>query len=180
MRFFFLIFLFPFLSGCSLPGTQTEQTGNTILYDGASFSLSVPKTWTEVKSTNLPTPKKWTIELAYIAPDTKYGFANNLVILGNTLENPMTSKKYSELNQLQTSRNYLEYTKIDDTDIIFSDDDNSRIYTFEARYNQSAPRMKFIQTSHVCGKKVYLIHLSLSLDKDPSIYVPLLKTFGCK
>ena len=92
----------------------------------------------------------------------------------------MTSKKYSELNQLQTSRNYLEYTKITDADIIFSDDEPSRVYTFEARYNQSTPRMKFIQTTHTCGNKVYLIHLSLSLDKDPSIYIPLLQTFQCQ
>lgn len=41
----------------------------------------------------------------------------------DTLEVPMTSKKYIEMNQIQTTRNYLEYTKISDESVLFSDDD---------------------------------------------------------
>jgi len=100
--------------------------------------------------------------------------------MSNTLESIVTSKKYSELNQLQTSKNYLEYTKTTDRDITFSDEETSRVYIFEARYNESSPRMKFVQTARVCGTTVYLLHFSLSLDKDPALYVPLLQTFVCK
>ncbi len=92
----------------------------------------------------------------------------------------MTSRRYSELNNLQTTKNYLEYTKTTDADFTFLDNETSRIYVFEARYNQTTPRMKFIQTARVCGTHVYLLHFSLSLDKDAAIYAKLLESFTCK
>lgn len=181
MRFLPLFLLTSFvLASCTLPGTQSETTQNTALYEGKLFSMSVPKSWSGAAPKTLPTPKKWTIELAYVSPDTKYGFSNNLVIMSNALDTIVTSKKYSELNQLQTSKNYLEYTKTTDQDITFTDKETSRVYIFEARYNESSPRMKFVQTARVCGTTVYLLHFSLSLDKDPTLYLPLLQTFVCK
>jgi hypothetical protein len=93
----------------------------------------------------------------------------------------MTSTKYSELNHIQTSKNYLEYTRIKDEMITFNDQaDSSHVYTFEARYNQTTPKMKFIQTARVCGTKVYLLHFTLSLEKNPDNYLELLKSFTCK
>ncbi len=92
----------------------------------------------------------------------------------------ITSKKYSEVNELQTSRNYLEYTKLQDEALIFSDDDESRVFVFEAKYNQTTPRMKFVETAKVCGKKVYLLHFSITLDKNPDAYKELFKSFACK
>ena len=91
----------------------------------------------------------------------------------------MTSKRYSELNQIQTTRNYLEYTKISDDAILFVGDDESRVTVFEARYNTTTARMKFIQTAKVCGTKVYLIHAAIALDKNPDNYISLFKTFTC-
>ncbi len=98
----------------------------------------------------------------------------------DTLENIVTSEKYSELNNLQTMRNYLEYTKLQDIPFTFSDAEISRLYVFEARYNQTTPKMQFIQTARVCGANVYLLHVSLSLDKSPTNYIELLKSFKCK
>ncbi len=100
--------------------------------------------------------------------------------MSNIIDAPMTSKKYSELNEIQTTKNYLEYTKLTDEDMTFADSEVTRFYSFEARYNETAPRMRFLQTARVCGTKVYLLHFALSIDKDPSIYVPLLQTFACK
>lgn len=96
------------------------------------------------------------------------------------LRTPLTSKKYSELNYIQTTRNYLEYTKLQELPIAFSDTDTSLLYVFEARYNKTTPRMKFIQTAKVCGTNVYLLHIALSLDKAPEKYIELMKSFQCK
>lgn len=115
-----------------------------------------------------------------MSPDMKYGFSNNLIVMKDGLNSIVTSSKYSELNNLQTSRNYLEYTKLQDTEFTFSDSETSRLYVFEARYNQTTPKMKFIQVARVCGSSVYFLHFSLSLDKSPDNYISLLKTFQCK
>lgn len=93
---------------------------------------------------------------------------------------PVTSKKYSELNNVQTTKKYLEYTKLKNEAILFSDSDESMLYIFEARYNTATPRMKFLQTAKVCGTRVYLMHIALSLDKSADTYKDILKTFECR
>lgn len=98
----------------------------------------------------------------------------------DSLNGIITSSRYAELSGVQSSKNYLEYTKLQDNPIIFSDTDESRITVFEAKYNPTTPRLKFIQTSKVCGTNVYLIHFSISLDKSPDAYIALAKTFSCK
>lgn len=115
-----------------------------------------------------------------MSKEVKYGFSNNYVIMADSIDIPITSKKYSELNHIQTTRNYLEYTKLQEIPISFSDSDTSLLYVFEARYNKTTPRMKFIQTAKTCGTRVYLLHVSLSLEKVPDKFIELLKTFMCK
>ncbi len=115
-----------------------------------------------------------------MSKDVRYGFSNNYVIMQDALDMALTSKKYSELNHIQTTKNYLEYTKLQELSVTFSDADESVLYVFEARYNKTTPRMKFIQTAKVCGTRVYLLHATVSLDKVVDKYVELLKTFQCK
>lgn len=141
--------------------------------------MSIPASWKTTIDTHLPTPRNGTVVLTAVSPEVRYGFSNNIIILEDLLDTPMTSRKYSEINQIQTTRNYLEYTKLSDEAILFGDDDESRIHAFEARYNTTTSRMKFIQTAKVCGTKVYLIHAAIALDKDTKNYTDLFKTFRC-
>jgi hypothetical protein len=178
---FFFILTALLLSSCSiLPGTQEEVQDNATIYTGSGFSMQVPTLWKSNTGVLLPNPKSGSLELALISPDVRYGFSNNLVIMKDNLNGIISSKKYAELNSVQTTRNYLEYTKIQDELILFSDSDESRISVFEAKYNPATPRLKFIQTAKVCGTSVYLIHFSLALDKSPDAYIALAKTFSCK
>lgn len=169
------------LSSCSiLPGTQTEIQDNATIYTGSGFSMQIPALWKTNTGNNIPNPKSGSLALALISPDIRYGFSNNLVIMQDSLNGIISSKRYAELNNVQTTKNYLEYTKIQDDLILFSDSDESRVSVFEAKYNPSTPRLKFIQTAKVCGTSVYLIHFSLALDKSPDAYIALAKTFSCK
>lgn len=92
----------------------------------------------------------------------------------------MTSRRYSELNNLQTKKNYYEYASLKEEDMIYNDSEPTRVYVFEAKYNETTPKLKFIQTARVCGTKVYLLHFTLSPDKKSDNYISLLKTFTCK
>lgn len=142
--------------------------------------MQVPQNWTNATGATLLSPKIGNIVLSLLSPDMKYGFSNNLMVMQDVLDGMITSARYSEVNNAQTSRNYLEYNKLKDEPIIFSDSDASRVYVFEAKYNPSTPRLKFIQTAKVCGTTVYLIHFSLALDKEPANYIALAKTFKCQ
>ncbi len=170
------------LAGCSLPGTQSETAVGEGLtpYTGSGYSMSVPSTWNTTPSVSLPMPRHGQVVLTAISPEIRYGFSNNIIIMQDALDTPMTSRKYSELNQIQTTRNYLEYTKLSDEVILFEDEDESRVYVFEARYNTTTQRMKFIQTAKVCGTRVYLMHAAIALDKDAANYTSLFKSFQCK
>ena len=178
----FLLTSLTFLMSCSLPGIQTEESpqDGTKVYSGTGFSLSVPEDWTAPKNTDVPTPRQGEIALSLLSPEVKYGFSNTLLVMKDILKTPVTSKKYSELNHVQTTKNYLEYTKLADDALLFEDSDESRVYTFEARYNATTPRMKFVQTAKVCGTDVYLLHVALSLDKNTKNYIDLFRTFLCK
>jgi hypothetical protein len=142
--------------------------------------MDIPEDWTTTPSQTIPTPKNGAVVLTAISPEVRYGFSNNIIIMRDSLDTPVTSRKYSELNQIQTTRNYLEYTKISDDAVLFTDDDESRVTVFEAKYNTTTSRMKFIQTAKVCGTSVYLIHAAIALDKNPDNYISLFKTFECQ
>jgi hypothetical protein len=180
---FILICITPFLFlSCSLPGTEDEGAvveENTVQYEDKLVSMRVPKTWSG-KTDNLPTPRVGSIVAAFVSPDVKQWFANNFLILSDTLMNIMTSRRYSELNNLQTKKNYYEYGSLKEEDITFLDNELSRVYVFEARYNETTPKLKFIQTARVCGTQVYLLHFTLSPEKKSENYISLLKTFTCK
>ncbi len=179
MRIFFLVALL-FLSSCSLPvGTDTTQS-SLIPYDWGQFTIQVPKSWNEAKKQDIPLPKNGTVVLAYVSPEITNGFSNNLLIIKEKLTGLMSSKKYSELNHIQTTKSYLEYTKLLDSSILFSDGDESKVYGFEARYNQNTPRKKFLQTSKICTDTVYLMTVSISLEKDITKYKEILQSFTCK
>lgn len=77
-------------------------------------------------------------------------------------------------------KNYFEYTTITHEPILFADEDISWITVFEAKYNSTTPKMKFLQTAKVCGPYIYMIHASITLDKNSDNYKSLFKTFRCQ
>jgi hypothetical protein len=181
MRLTLSLCLLALLSSCSLlPGTQTEVQSNATVYSGSGFTLQVPSLWTASTGSATPTPRVGNIALALVSPDIRYGFANTLIVMRDALQGIITSARYAEVSTAQSSHNYLEYTKLQDDPIIFSDTDESRVTVFEAKYNPSTPRLKFIQTAKVCGTSVYLIHFAIALDKAPDAYIALAKTFTCE
>jgi len=142
--------------------------------------MTVPSAWQEVDSLSLPTPKSGAVALALTSTEIKSGFANNLTVLVDDLSEDITSDKYATLNYKLTSGKYLEVTKLDEKSITFPDTNISTLYIFEAKYNASSTKQKFLQTAHVCDKKVYLITIGVALDtKDTAKYETLAKSFQC-
>lgn len=173
-----LIFL---LSSCFSSSSSTDTSSLTD-FSGSWFSVSIPKTWTIIdnKSKILPTPKDSSIVLAASSQEVKYWFANNMLVLSANLAKATSSKTYSDLNNIGSSKTYKNYLKLDKKDFTFTDWDISSLYIFQAKYNETTPNLKFIQTSHICDMKAYLITIALNIDvKDTSKYEDMLKTFKC-
>lgn len=155
------------LSGCFGSTTTTTDTGNLTSFSGSGFTMQVPKTWTAVALVDLPKPKNGTVVGAFTSLDITSGFANNLLILKDTLNTDadptMNSRKYAVVNKALVSGDYLEYTSLSESDITFPDGDKGLLTTFEARYNTSTPKQEFLQTAKICGKNVYLLTIGLNL-----------------
>lgn len=147
--------------------------------------MQVPKAWTAVSEKDLPKPKSGTVAGAFTSSEITSGFANNLLILQDSLatntDATMNSRKYAVVNQALTTGEYLEYTKLSDSKVIFGDQDEGLITIFEARYNKETPKQKFLQTAKICGKNVYLLTIGLNLTStSTSKYSDIFKTFTCK
>lgn len=161
-----------------------ESTSWLKLFENNNFSLNIPEKWEiiENKDNILPKPKFWKISLAVSSSDFIYWFSNNLLVLSQTLSKETSSKDYSMLNNIAWESEYLNYIKLDEKNIKFNSGEESNLYIFEAKYNKSTPKLKFLQTWLVCkDHRAYLLTIALNLDiASTSKYEDLLKTFSCK
>lgn len=184
MKFKALLFVFIllFISSCS----SEEEIKSTSLtnYENNDFLISIPSNWNVLSWTSwvLPQPKNWEISLAISSSELKYGFSNNLLILKQDLQKVTNSSDFSILNNVWSTKEYLEYLKLEAKTMTFPDNDKSYLYIFEAKYNTKTPKLKFLQVWKVCDfRKWYLLTIALSTDiKDVKFYEEILKSFKCK
>lgn len=158
---FFLLILFV-LSSCG--GSDTEDGGNGLsAYNGGEFSIQIPSSWEIIEEDDtLPNPSNGVIELAANSIREKGGFKNNLLVLSDTLSYFTTSADFSIENNASAVNDYVEYNPLDSKEIVFSDDEKSTLFVFEAKYNSDAPSVKFLQTAHVCNQnRVFLLTVAL-------------------
>ncbi|PIQ12339.1 hypothetical protein COW68_00140 [Candidatus Gracilibacteria bacterium CG18_big_fil_WC_8_21_14_2_50_38_16] len=159
----------------------TTTTINSTSFKGSGFTIDIPSTWIAVEKPALPVPAQGSIALAVTSTDIVSGYANNMSILKGGLTEAITSKDYSITNYVHTTAAYLDFVKLDEKVIRFTEDnDTSNLYIFEAKYNTNTPKQKFIQTSKVCDNNVYLITFGLGLTTASTTkYEDLIKTFTC-
>lgn len=180
-----ILFLLSFLTSCWDDETKTTTVDSEwlVLQEKSDFSIQVPATWEVIENSwsVLPTPSEWKIELAVSAKNNET-FKNNLLILSDTLNTFSTSKDFSILNNIWASRDYIDYKILETKEIKFLDEEISLLYVFEARYNMESPKIKFLQTAHICNQtKAFFFTIAIPTStKDISKYEDLLKTFKCK
>lgn len=181
-----LIGLSLLLTGCF--GSDSADTGDTVdsaglvKYTGTGYTLRVPASWQAVEASKITAPVAGKIELALRSLVNKRGFMNNLIILSDTLETPVTAAEYVSQSMLWASREYLSMQVENDELVTFADDEKSRLVIFRAKYNEVTEERLFFQTARLCGSTVYLITLGLENDTPPENYDryrPILSSFSC-
>lgn len=185
-NFICLLFILVSLTSCFSSTTTQDVSTATWLnpYENTEFTMSLPSNWDILTNTwnVLPKPKNWEISLASSSSELKYWFSSNILVLSQKLNKQVSSLDFSILNNVWSTKEYLEYLKLESKSFDFSDWDKSNLYIFEAKYNITTPKLKFLQVWKVCGiTKAYLLTIALSTDiKDTSKYEEILKTFKCK
>ena len=163
---------------------SVDTTSWLIVTETENISISIPSTWSIIDDIDsiLPKAKSWKIELAVTSESSVNWFSNNLLILSDDLNKFTTSKDFSILNNIWAQTDYLDYTNIESKEIVFLDEELSNLYIFEAKYNLDTPKIKFLQTSHICNaNKAYFLTLAIPTTvTDTSKYEYLLSTFTCK
>ena len=181
-KFFILLILLFLLVSCW--DEISLETGWLLDVTKNDFSISVPNNWEIIENTGdiLPKPSNWKIELAVASTVLKDWFKNNLLILSDELNSFTNSKDFSMLNNIWASKDYINYTLLSSKDFIFTDEEVSVLYTFEAKYNYDSPKLKFLQTAHICNQtKAFFFTIALPTSiTDTSKYEYLLQSFKCK
>lgn len=174
------------LSGClgfgTASSTDVVDDSGLIKFTGTGYTLRVPASWQAVEPTKIATPVAGKVELALRSLINKRGFMNNLIILSDTLETPVTASEYVSQSMLWASREYLSMLVENDEQISFSDGETSQLIIFRAKYNEVTEERLFFQTARVCGTTVYLLTLGLENDivpEDYERYRPILSSFSC-
>lgn len=173
-----------FLTACGgsndNPAPKLSKDYPLELFTGSGFEIYAPEKWTASGSESLPKPYMGDIVLSIRSPQKRYGFSNNLLILKKKLDSTLSSLQYSMMNYRATKGKYIEYEKIDARPINFGDSDTSRVYVYDAKYNQKIQKLRFIETAKMCGTTVYMLHFTIALDRSPEDYIKLLSSFRCK
>lgn len=171
-------------SSSSSSNSSKSTSGGVKKFPWNDFSMNIPAAWnivTDDKNT-VPSPKTGTVELAITSSETTSGFANNLIVLSQELENYTSSKEYSIVNNVWAENEYLNYIKLSGEEFSFDDWEKSMMYIFEAKYSAETPVLKFLQTAYVCNtNKAFFLTLALPTSlKDTAKYEKLLWSFTCK
>ena len=181
----FIISIF-LLSSCFwVLNNEKQETSKTTwleIYSTWTFKVAIPRSWKKYKEDDnlLPKPIFWKVVLAASSKQSSLWFYNNFVILSQKLWTKISSVEYSTLNNVLSAKDYLEYKLLKQKNISFTDNDSSKVYFFEARYNIKSPKAYFIQTWKVCWKNWYLLTIWLSqMVKDLDKYEKILETFSC-
>lgn len=181
-KIFILIFLSFTLISCGSDEIIVESSGLE-LYKGEWYSISIPNNWEVMNDKNniLPEPSEGKIELSAQAPNPKWWFVNNLLVLSDNLKTFTDSSEYSMANNVWAKREYTDYLQLDNKSITFSDGTQSQLYIFEAKYNLETPKLKFLQTAYVCNpnKGYFLTIAVVPTIKNTDKYETLLSTFSC-
>lgn len=186
MKKFLLILSLLFIYSCSSSNNTTEENNSLFTLEPFSnnyYSIDIPNKWVLIdeKSDSLPKPKSWEITLALKSNELKYWFSNNILILTQELTKNIEQKEYSMINNIWSSKDYLEYIKLDSFDINFKDTTPWFIYIFEAKYNSKTPKFKYIQSAKICQNKAHLITIALSIDtKKTTDYENIIKSMTCE
>ena len=163
--------------------TTTKNSSKLRYYPWKDFSIKIPKAWNVITNNKkiIPNPKNGKVELAVTSTSTKNGFSNNLIILSQNLEEEMTSKNYSVINNIWAKNEYINYYEIKNKNFSFLNGKKSKIFIFKAKYAVSTPLLQFIQTAYVCKNKAFLITLAIPTKiKDTLRYEDMIRTFKCK
>ncbi|EKE27814.1 MAG: hypothetical protein ACD_3C00146G0013, partial [uncultured bacterium (gcode 4)] len=121
-----LLLLTPLLILLVSCGGATNDTA-TKEFSWTWFTMSIPSAWVDVEQKALPVTKNGKIELALTSSEISAWFANNLVILSEDLSENTTSVKYSITNYVRTTWSVQEFTKLNEEDFKFSDDDEWKL-----------------------------------------------------
>lgn len=180
-----LVFLLVFaLVSCWDDSSWEASSWSTLdLHETEDFSVFIPSNWEVIsdKSNIIPKPSTWDIALA-VTKNTVSGFSNNLLILSEELSSDISSWDYSLSNNVWSKKEYYQYNLLQEKNIVFWENNVSKLYIFEARYGENTPMSNFLQTAVVCPDNTwYVLTIGLTSQETSFLkYENILKSFECK
>lgn len=180
---FFTFFILLFLSSCFFWWDNAVSNDSVeSVFENNNFSMIIPSSWEILENINetLPTPANW--EIVFDAKSTKQNddFYRNILVLKQELSSQISSLDFTIWNHVSASDEYFYIKLLSEKNVII-DSKKTKIYQFDARYSDSTPIVKFLQTWIVCDNQAFLITIAIeNTNPNAQRYEWLLWSFKCK
>lgn len=148
--------------------------------DWGEFSIQIPESWVLIGENDIPTPKSWSVALAFSSSSERQWYLNNIVILTTPSLSKASSSSLMK-NSIQSLQKNIENFKIiEEKEVIFVDEQSGTIVSYTGKYNDTTPVTTYIQTARVCWNNNYYLTISLAESLESyDRYEYILQTFRC-
>lgn len=150
------------------------------LQDRGEFSIQIPESWWAIREDDIPTPKSWSVVLAYSSASERQWYLNNIVVLSAPSLSKETSSSLMKSSVQSLQKNIENFKIIEEKTVSFVDEQSWTIVSYSGKYNDTTPLTTYIQTARVCGDNNYYLTISLAETLESyERYEYILQTFQC-
>jgi len=179
-----LLFFSLSLTSCGDSTDKVVESGETVqsIFENIEFSISIPSTWEVIKNTSeiLPQPSNWDIVFDAVSTTISDDFYRNILVLKQESTDTLSSLDFIIWNYIGSKKEYFYIKDLAEKNVLINDV-KTKIYSFEAKYSEDTPILKFLQTWIICDKTWFLITIALEKSNlNMERYEWLLGTFKCK
>ncbi|QQR83218.1 hypothetical protein IPJ72_05430 [Candidatus Peregrinibacteria bacterium] len=149
--------------GGSTPPEDTLQT-----YQGDHFTISVPKEWEVLTRSDFFADIPQQALVAFTSPEGYDGFFLNISVLGEDLNQAVSSIDYGRANINLANQNVVDYEKIQEATLDVGEQ-KALVHIFHGRLNPSEKLIRFVQMYVTSGEMGYVVSAGMLPDTPKDI-----------
>lgn len=164
----FIICILSFsLAGCF--GNKTNNSVNTKEFNDTHFTINYPENWIVKTRKDFGSDIPQETVVTFSTSEPRDGYRTTISIVNDIVPVGTTSLEYAKANINNALQGVLEFEKIEERDVVFSNE-KTKLIIFEGKSDFNAKKLKYIQTYLVQAERGYTITASDLLDIEENAF----------
>ncbi|MBI4975468.1 hypothetical protein HZC20_02205 [Candidatus Peregrinibacteria bacterium] len=175
-KFFALTFLpLALLTACSSsPDTTTSNENKAgpsanVIYNGAEFSVSVPKDWEVLEKDQLGSSYTKGLLVAFRNNIKSSTFTSNINILESDVPDNMSLKDFVDANKAGLKQALIQYVETSTKNVDLKGGQKAMLIEFQGKKDATSSLTNFKQLYTIKGKKAFLLTASYLATEDAKV-----------